>query len=166
MDVLYRGHYDEEINDNSFMTDWVGHASGGEGKIDAFAYDPNDVLYFNDAQFELMRNSIKRFSDKRLEVVYKAALVGNRHADYLMGDFHLVKEVLRGNKPYSKISDSPHLNDPIVPLLQAYAREKGKNIIAFNGNDYADYGGQTEYVVGSVSKLINLRELYTKIKNK
>ena len=54
-------------------------------------------------------------------------------------------------------------NDLLVPLLQAYARQHGKNIIAFHGSDYADYGGQTEYVVGDVSKLADLRALYARL---
>jgi hypothetical protein len=73
----------------------------------------------------------------------------------------MVVTVIRGDMPYSKICGIPRRNDVMIPLMQKYARDAhGKNIIAFHGNDYAEYGGQTEFVVGDVSKLVDLRKLY------
>lgn len=171
MDVLYRGHSNDQTGDNSFMTDYVGHAAeyaGDDGKIDAFAYDPRDVLYYNDSRFDEMRNAYNRLSNKQLTSIYQASLDAGRFGNAMMnsglktGDQVIakVKRILRGNTPYSKICGNPTINDILVPLLQKYAHEHGKNIIAFHGSDYADYGGQTEYVVGDISKLIDLRKLY------
>ncbi len=167
MDVLYRGHHDVETSDNSFMTDFFGHAEqyiDDTGRIDAFAFDPNDVLFFNDARFNEMRNAYRRLTDQQLAAVYKAALTGHRFADEFRGGLSAVKKMIRSDTPYSAICGDPSKNDALIPLLQVYARERGKNIIAFHGNDYADYGGQTEYVVGDVRKLTDLRKLYTRVR--
>lgn len=171
-DVLYRGHHDDRTDNNSFMTDYVGHAGeyaggeGGGGRVDAFGFDPNDVLYYDDNRFNEMRDAYKELPDKQFAALYQAALVGNRHAGSFDGRQVLakVKKVLRGNVPYSKISGDARINDLLVPLLQKYARDThGKNIIAFHGSDYADFGGQTEYVVGDISKLADLRKFYAKV---
>lgn len=163
-DVLYRGHNDSEISDNSFMTDYVGHAEqySDDGRVDAYAYNPVDVLFFNDARFDEMRNVYRHLT----AADYKALLMGNRFADEFRRSFPMVKKIIQNNIPYSEICDDPAKNDALVPLLQAYARKQGKNIIAFHGGDYADYGGQTEYVVGDVSKLTNLRKLYDAVRAK
>lgn len=176
-EVLYRGHRDDETQNNSFMTDYVGHAEtyADEGRIDAFAYSPEDVLYFNDERFEEMRRTLDRLDDDELAQAYQEALQGNRFAHEFALD--AVKEIVRGREieddwgredweytPYSEIAGNPELNDAFVPLMQKWAREKhGKNIIAFHGNDYAGFGGQTEYVVGDVSQLTDLRKLYAAV---
>ena len=170
VDALFRGHYDHETPNNVFMTDYVGHAreyaggEGGDGRVDAYAYDPSDVLYFNDDRFDEMRNAYRSLTDQQLAAAYKAALVGNRFADEFRRAFSTVKKIIRGDMPYSAICGDPAKNDVLVPLLQAYAREHGKNIIAFHGSDYGDYGGQTEYVVADVSKLTDLRKLYATVR--
>ena len=165
-DVLYRGHNDNEVSNNSFMTDYVGHAEqySDDGRVDAYAYNPADVLFFNDAQFDEMRNAYRHLDDQQLSADYKAALVGNRFADEFRRSFSMVKKIIQNDIPYSKICADPAKNDALVPLMQAYARKHGKNIIAFLGGDYADYGGQNEYVVGDVSKLTNLRKLYATVR--
>lgn len=162
-DVLYRGHYAAEVGDNVFLSDYVGHAreyAGDDGRIDGFGYDPNDVLYYDDRRFDEMRGAYRNLSGKQLAAIYQ-----NSHSGLPTGQQALakVKPILRGNMPYSQISGDSATNDLLVPLLQLYARHHGKNIIAFHGNDYADYGGQTEYVVGDISKLIDLRALYAKV---
>jgi hypothetical protein len=149
------------------MTDYVGHAAeyaGDSGRIDAFVLNPGDVLYYDDRRFDEMRHAYRRLSDQQLLATYNASLVGNRFAD--TQNFGVVKKLLRSDTRYSNISGDPTRNDALVPLLQKYAREAhGKNIIAFHGNDYADYGGQTEYVVGDVLKLTDLRKLYTAVRS-
>lgn len=167
MNVLYRGHYDDETPNHAFMTDYIGHAleyAGDEGRIDAFVVDPNDVMYFSDLRFDEMRSTMARLSDQQLATTYKNALDGNRFADEFLHSFPMIKKIIRGDTPYSIICRDPSQNDPIVPLLQAYAEKHGKNIIAFHGNDYADYGGQTEYVVRNVSKLVDLRKFYINVR--
>ncbi len=164
LDVLYRGHHDDATGDNSFLTDYVGHAAqyGEDGTIDAFAYDPNDVFYFDDNRFDEMRFALRRLDDEDLVEVYRKALEGNRFAEHF--DFNTVKDVIEGDTPYSEISGVPEINDALVPLLQSYARQKGKNIIAFHGNDYADYGGQIEFVVGEIARLTDLRKLHAGVR--
>ena len=175
-EVLYRGHGADTTGDNVFMTDYVGHAAGyagHDGRVDAFAYDPNDVLYYDDRRFDELRHTYRELSDQQLAALYKASLVGGIFANAMMNSglktgrqvLAKVKRILRGTAPYSTISGDSMANDLLVPLLQQYARDQGKNIIAFHGNDYADYGGQTEYVVGDISKLADLRELYARLTN-
>jgi hypothetical protein len=156
LDVLYRGHHDDATGDNAFMTDYFGHAeeyASDSGRIDAFAYQPSDVLYFNDAQFDELREHYSGLSDEELAAVYQQALAGNRHAEEFGPDaLRRVTRIIRRPVPYSKISTYAWLNDMVVPLMQKYASDvKGKNIIAFHGSDYAMYGGQTEYVVRDIS---------------
>jgi hypothetical protein len=63
------------------------------------------------------------------------------------------------------MSMDPGRNDLLIPLMQHYARDvRGKNIIAFLGGDFGDFGGQNEYVVGRVSELTDLRALYDQVR--
>jgi hypothetical protein len=165
MDVLYRGHSGGETANHSFFTDYVGHAEQYGDTVDAFAYDPQDVLFFNDARFDDMRRSYRRAAEwepEKFAALYRATLHGNRFGPDLEAQIEHVTEVILGDDdiPYSSFCDNFEQNDAFIPLMQAYAAQQGKNIIAFHGGDYADHGGQTEYVVGDVSKLVNLRKLY------
>lgn len=166
LDVLYRGHSGREISNNAFMTDYYGHAAeySDGGVVDAFAYDPEDVLYLDDARFDELRDRYSGLSDQKLKTVYQDALSGNIHAQEFSTSFPVVKKFLRSGTKYSDICGNYEKNDVFVPLLQKFAREAhNKNIIAFHGGDYSDYGGQTEYVVGDVSKLVDLRKLYLNV---
>lgn len=168
-DVLYRGHSDDATPNNCFMTDYVGHAAeyaGDSGRVDAYVYNPRDVLNFNDAQFDKMRSTYARLPDKELAAAYRDALSGQRHASEFSRSFPKVRKILRSAAPYSQISNDPQQNDALIPLMQKYARDvQGKNIIAFHGGDYGDYGGQTEFVVGDVSKLTDLRKLHAQVQD-
>ncbi len=163
MDVLYRGHSDDHTPDNAFMSDYVGHAAeyADDGRIDAFAFQYNDVMFFNDERFDEMRKHYRNHTPKQIAAEYQAALSGNRHAVHYEDSLKLVRRLLRSEKPYSTFCGDHPTNDQIVPLMQKYARDNGRNIISFLGNDYADYGGQNEYVVGDVSQLVDLRKVYT-----
>jgi hypothetical protein len=164
MDVLYRGHSGGDTSDFSFMTDYVGHAEQYGDTVDAFAYNTGDVWFFNDARFDEMRSAYNRLMPGELAALYQAALQDNRHAVHYENSLRAVRRVIRGDEPYSAFCANFELNDALIPLMQKWAHDKhGKNIIAFNGGDYADYGGQTEYVVGSVSKLTDLRKLYASV---
>lgn len=169
-DVLYRGHSGDTTANNSFMTDYVGHAAqytDDTGKIDAFAYNANDVYFFNDQHFDEMRRVYNRLENNQFDALYKEALVGSRFANSIdyRKDVRMARKIIQSDVPYSEISGIPERNDTVVPLMQKYARDvHSKNIIAFHGNDYADYGGQTEYVVGDVSKLLDLRKLYATVR--
>ncbi len=165
MDVLYRGHAGDETGDFSFMTDYVGHAAEYGDTVDAFAYSPGDVWFFNDARFDEMRSAYNRLMPGELAALYREALTNNRHAVHYENSLRAVRRVIRGDEPYSTFCANFELNDTLIPLMQKWALDKhGKNIIAFHGGDYADYGGQTEYVVGSVAKLTDLRKLYASVR--
>lgn len=168
MDVLYRGHYDDATPNHAFMTDYVGHAKeyagDVEGRVDAFAFDPKDVLFFDDQRFEEMRTRLKKLSRVEFGKTYRKSLQGNRFASHYT-DIASVWKLINSNVPYSKICGDPSKNDTLIPLMQWYADAiHGQNIIAFHGNDYAEWGGQTEYVVGDVSRLIDLRKLYDRVR--
>jgi hypothetical protein len=166
--VLYRGHFGSEIEDNSFFTDYVGHARSyidETGRIDAFAFDPRDALMFDDVRFDEMRFVYMRLDARKLEETYRKALAGNRFMPELMNRETLdaLYEILQGDTPYSDMSADPGRNDILIPLMQHYAREvKGRNVIAFVGGDFGDFGGQNEFVVGRVAELTDLRELYAR----
>jgi hypothetical protein len=169
MDALYRGHGGGVVENHSFFTDYVGHAEQYGDIVDAYGYDPQDVLFFNDQRFSDMRSSYRRAAEwepKKLAAIYQTTLRGNRFSPDLERQIDRVAEVILGDEDisYSDFCDNFEQNDAFVPLMQAYASQKGKNIIAFRGGDYADYGGQNEYVVNDVSKLVNLRQLYTTVR--
>lgn len=167
MDVLYRGHYHDEMSNNVFMTDYVGHAyeyaSGSdEGRVDAFVVDFNEILFFDDDTF----NELRRFylSAGKLQNSYREALAGNVHAAQFQEALPLVKKFLQSGTPYSEISGNYEENDMLIPLMQKFARDvHGKNIIGFYGGDYSEYGGQNEFVVGDTSNLVNLRKLHASV---
>lgn len=173
MDVLYRGHFGDTVGNNAFMTDYVGHAweyAGGEddgGQVDAFAVDWTDVIFFKDQQFNEMRSAYGHYSYRQLAIIYKNAFAEDRLANAMMNGemngrqaIEKIIEILQGDHRYSSISDNPVINDLFIPLMQRFAAERGKNIIGFVGGDY---GGQNEFVVHDVSKLVNLRDLYDRV---
>jgi hypothetical protein len=168
--VLYRGHFGDKVEDNSFFTDYVGHARSyvdETGRIDAYAFDPRDALMFDDVRFDEMRFAYMRLDADELADLYRTALAGNRFGPDLMSEETLgtLYEILQGETPYSEMSADPGRNDLLIPLMQHYAREaRGKNIIAFLGSDFGDFGGQNEFVVGRVAELTDLRALYGQVR--
>lgn len=168
--VLYRGHFGERVEDNSFFTDYVGHARSyvdEMGRIDAYAFDPRDALMFDDVRFDEMRFAYMRLDADELADLYRTALAGNRFGPDLMTPETIgtLYEILQGDAPYSEMSADPGRNDLLIPLMQHYAREaRGRNIIAFVGGDFGDFGGQNEFVVGRVAELTDLRALYGQVR--
>lgn len=166
-DALYRGHGEGTvIDDHSFFTDYVGHAEQYGDVIDAFAYDPQDVMLYNDQRFEEMRSFYRRASEwepENLAKIYRETLAGNRFHEDLGSQIERVVEVILSDDDisYSSFQHNFEENDAFIPLMQSYAASKGKNIIAFRGGDYD--GDQVEYVLGDVSKLVNLRDLHARI---
>lgn len=168
MDALYRGQSDGPVENNSFMTDYIGHAesySDGIENVSAFAVNFGDVLFFNDQMFDALRAIYGRMPEQKFVAAYHAALVGHRHgAEFEGNGASIARKLIKSKQPYTKFSGDPTKNDAVIPLMQTFAREvHGKNIIAFLGNDYADYGGQNEFVVGDVSKLVDLRKLFAEV---
>jgi hypothetical protein len=169
MDVLYRGHYDSKVPNNSFMSDYVGHAAeyiDDTGRVDAFAYNESDVLYFNDQNFEAMRKYYAQFSPKRIYEIYKEELQDNRFSDELddRKQFLKILRILKSDRPFAQYSQNFEITNYLIPLMQHYADHLGKNIVGFLGGDYGEYGGQNEFVVRDISKLQDLSVLYKKLK--
>lgn len=165
MDVLYRGHGEDEVPNDSFMSDYIGHARGyGGGHVDAFAVDLyNDVYRFRDDQFDQMRFALRRLDDEEFAEHY-ARVLPERMSGFFEDWFSIVKQVIEDDEPFEEvIATDPQKNDAMIPLMQAWGASKGKNIICFMGGDYGDYGGQMEFVVHDVSKLVNLRKLYAQV---
>ena len=164
MDALYRGHSGGPVENNSFFTDYVGHAGEYGDTIDAYGFDFHDVFFFNNEHFDEMRNAYRALSPKAFTTLYRASLVGNRFALEYENALPAVRSFIRSTEPYSTICSNYPDNDKLIPLMQYYAlTARGCNIIGFLGGDYGDYGGQNEYVVGDISRLTNLRQLYASV---
>ncbi len=159
-DILYRGHSGEEPTHDAFMTDYVGHAFEYGEHVNAYEYHYEDLMNFDDQQFENMRSEYRRLD---LTALYRQCLAGHTFAEEWAKSLKFIKMVINSEIPYSRISQNFGRNDPLVPLMQYYAESKGKNIICFLGGDYAEYGGQNEYVVSDVSKLRDLNKLHREI---
>ncbi|MGU3558595.1 hypothetical protein [Methylobacterium radiotolerans] len=122
---------------------------------------------FDDMRFDEMRFAYMRLDTGELEVTYRAALAGNRFMPDLLNreTLDVLYEILQCDTPYSDMSADPGRNDILIPLMQHYAREaRGKNIIAFVGGDFGDFGGQNEFVVGRVAEMTDLRQLYARVR--
>lgn len=168
--VLYRGAGDAEIRDNQFWGDFYRHAeeyaggaeeiAQGNGVVVGAIYNPDDVYYFRPNEIQDIYSNL---TDAELKQIYtkpiKEGVFGNAQMSYDISDrqvIPLIKKYLSG-----KISEDEISNDFLIPLYQKYAKTKGKSIIAFEGSDF---GGSTEYVVSDIKKLINLNEVWDKVK--
>lgn len=167
MDVLYRGHFDDSVGNNAFMTDYVGHAAeyvDETGKIDGFLVDWSDVMWIKNAEFEQIRLECQRLTKSDYAAIYRDALADGRLSNSMPRRGSViakVQKVIDGDVPFDSFSDDPTIMDLVVPLLQHYALKRGKNIISFVGGDYG--GSQNEFVVHDVSKLVNLRDLFARV---
>ena len=117
---------------------------------------------FKDHQFDEMRFALRRMDDDEFAHHY-ATVLPERIAGFLEDWMPIAKQVIEDDDSYSEIATDPQKNDALIPLMQAWGASKGKNIIAFMGGDYGDYGGQMEFVVHDVSRLMNLRTLYAQV---
>lgn len=167
MDVLYRGHFDDSVENDVFMTDYVGHAAeyiDDSGKIDGFLVDWSDVLWIKNAEFEQIRLVCQRLTKSDYTAIYRDAWSGNRLSNSMprLGSaVAKVQKVIASDEQFDSFSDDPSIMNLMVPLLQHYALKRGKNIISFVGGDYG--GSQNEFVVHDVSKLVNLRDLFARV---
>jgi hypothetical protein len=162
-DVLYRAHHGDGLENNIFMTDWIGHAktyTDNPEEIDGLVFDFSDLLFVDDNVFNVLRWEYSHLTTEELKRLYR----GHKHLDPTKKDLLAVKKALASDKQYSDIIPNIALNDLLIPLLQDYASKKGKNIISFLGSDYADYGGQHEFVVKDISSYPTLRGIWDSVK--
>lgn len=159
MDVLYRGTTNG-LADNIFMTDYIGHAleyADGLDDVEAVLIDIDDVMRFDDQTFDRLRADLRKRPAAYFLSLYK-------HADAKLHvtkeKINLVREALASETPYSELAQNYEVNDLLVPVMQAHAERHGKNIISFLGNDYAEHGGQMEFVVRDISRYPSLRDIW------
>lgn len=168
--ILYRGMYDQELTNNSFFTDYIGHAKQYGDYVDGIIYNNGDVLYFDDTTFDNLRNSFKNINKKELEQIYSYYFKNHILFDAMDGEYlkeesviKFVHSFIKSNIPYSKVSKNKVKNDLLIPIMTHYAKLKGKNIIQFIGGDYSEYGGADEFVVDDISKYTKLSDIWKSV---
>jgi len=72
-----------------------------------------------------------------------------------------VFKFIQSDVPYTKVSQNFDKNDLLVPIMQYYAKSKGKNIISFLGSDYD--GDQNEFIVDDISKYKQLKDVWSNV---
>lgn len=175
--ILYRGMAeDDELTNNIFMTDYIGHArdySDNDDSVDGLIYDIKDVLYFNDNVFNNLRTQFKNINKKELTNIYSDAFKNNKLFDVMEGEYETEKDIinfvlnfLKSDIQYTKVQNDKVKNDLLIPIMTYYAKTKNKNIISFVGGDYSDYGGADEFVVNDISKYKKLSEIWKESNNK
>jgi hypothetical protein len=170
----------DELEDNVFMSDWVGHAEQYGEYVDGIVYDNrNEVIYFDNDEFndfrydgfeKLMGLDLDDNDDEfktKLKEIYQPYFDEYKLDDAMyQSDFDEDKVIdfvydfiTNSSEKYEKVSTTKQ-NDFMVPILMHYAKSKNKNIISFLGGDYRDYGGADEYVVSDISRYTKLSEIW------
>lgn len=182
--ILYRGMSEYDIlENNSFMTDWIGHAREYGDCVDGIIVDNfNEVLYIDNKKFNELRHDDfaellipnipedfdydeyeKQFK-KALKIIYDPYFKEGKLSDAMYDLNYNEKKIINfvydfivnSTEDYKKYSMNKQ-NDFFVPLLTYYAKSKGKNIISFYGSDY---GGSDEFVVNDISKYTKLSDIW------
>jgi hypothetical protein len=164
-DMLYRGSIDGSIPDESFMTDYIGHAREYGDKVDGLLYNRSDLLYFDDIIFDNLRSYLRgKLSMEAIRSLY-APYFRTKLIDGMRGDLdtedkviEYVYHMINSTDSFEDAIKSKEGLDSLVPLLTHYAKSKGKNIISFYGNDYD--GDQLEFVVIDPDRYIKLSDFY------
>ena len=153
-DMLYRGSVDE-LENNIFMTDYIGHAFEYGDVVNGILYNPSDVMFFNDNTFSSLRQNYRGLSKEDLLKIYNS----DKIIDIDAIDF--VFKFIQSDVPYTKVNQNFDKNDLLVPIMQYYAKSKGKNIISFLGSDYD--GDQNEFIVDDISKYKQLKDVWSNV---
>lgn len=179
--ILYRGQYNEYLDDKSFFGDFLSHAQEyGEyvhgiivpnGKSDILYYDNEKIQSYRENIEEILVPNIK-YDDsvfkEKLKEIYKPYFDDDKLGDAMYQldcDKDCVIDFVYNFwfdslEPYSKISQTK-LNDFLIPSMLYIATKIKKNIISFFG---ADFYGSDEYVVNDVSKYVKLIDIWEKYK--
>jgi hypothetical protein len=166
-DMLYRGG---ALNDRCFMTDYVGHARDySEDEVDGILYNPSDVLWMDNATFDALRKQFSGIGINELNKIYAYDFKHHKLIDAMEGKqgtekgvLNFVYRFLKSDIPYESVQQNKYKNDLLIPIMLYYAQTKNKNIISFVGGDYADYGGQNEFVVNDISRYTKLSDVWKK----
>jgi len=185
--ILYRGMCEgDELTNNSFMTDYIGHAREYGEWVDGIIINDR-VMYFDNETFNDLREYFDillipsipndfewdEYEDKfkeKLKQIYTPYFDEDKLSDAMYGlDYtedmiinFVYDFMVKSSEDYIKYSMNKQ-NDFFIPLLQYYAKSKGKNIISFLGGDYGDYGGADEFVVEDISKYVKLSDIWKSV---
>jgi len=170
--ILYRGSddfaYGHGLENDTFMTDSISHARNYGEAVEGIIFNHrNEVLYFDNNEFDELRDEFRSLTKSNLKPIYLPYIKNNKLND--VADFsnirsnnaiiNFVYKFIQSDLKYSQISQTKN-NDFLIPIMQLYAKKHGKNIISFWGGDYGMYGGAEEYVVHDVSKYKTLKSIW------
>ncbi len=182
--ILYRGFSEgDELSDNIFMTDWIGHAREYGDYVDGIIVN-DKVLYFDNSTFNKLREdfvkllipSIPKYFDyddyeetfkEKLRQIYLPYFNEYKLSDAMYQldydedkiiDF-VYNFIVDSVDDYEKYSMNKQ-NDFFIPILMYYAKTKGYNIISFWGGDY---GGADEFVVDDISRYTKLSDIWKSV---
>jgi len=160
--ILYRGG---EIENESFFTDYIGHARNYHDDIDGIIVNNKDILYFDDNIFEQLKSS--KYNKDELKEIYlhfiqsgKMSNVMDSKHNSLIKVINYVYNFINSEILFSSIENNHMKRDLLIPIMLDYSKKMGKNIISFIGGDYNEYGGQNEFVVNDVHKYPKLSDIY------
>ena len=169
-DILYRGMYDEILEDKSFFADFFNHAKEYGDYVDGIIINNNDILYFDDATFNNLRKTLYSINKNALKKIYSYYFKNHKLFDAMDGEYSDEKSVinfvinfLKSDIPYSKVQKNKFKNDLLIPIMSYFAGVKGKNIVQFVGGDYSMMGGADEYVVDNISKYPKLSDIWKSV---
>ena len=182
--ILYRGLREgDELSDNIFMTDQIGHAREYGDYVDGIIVN-DKVLYFDNSTFNKLREdfdkllipSIPKYFDyddyeetfkEKLRQIYLPYFNEYKLSD-AMHQFDYDEDkiidfvynfIVDSVDDYKKYSMKKQ-NDFFIPILMYYAKTKGYNIISFWGGDY---GGADEFVVDDISRYTKLSDIWKSV---
>lgn len=179
LNVLFRGMSEGELDDNSFMAEFLTHARGYGEWVDGIIIT-DKVLYFDNDEFDNLRENFIQvilptfpkyfdYDEYQDEIKEKLKQIyNNSKLDDAMYQLDYTEDkiidfvydfLVNSTEKYSKYSNKK-INDFFIPLLTYYAKNKGYNIISFRGSDF--YGAD-EFVVNDMSKYTKLSDIWKSV---
>ena len=179
LNVLFRGMSEDELDDNSFMAEFLTHARGYGEWVDGTIIT-DKVLYFDNYEFDNLRENFIQvilptfpkyfdYDEYQDEIKEKLKQIyNNSKLDDAMYQLDYTEDkiidfvydfLVNSTEKYSKYSNKK-INDFFIPLLTYYAKNKGYNIISFRGSDF--YGAD-EFVVNDMSKYTKLSDIWKSV---
>lgn len=183
--ILYRGmSLGDDLSDNCFMTDWVGHALEYGEWVDGIIHNDKILTIDNNKFGELREFFVKillgseprdfDYDDiwepklkKALELIYQPYFSIGKLSDVMyQSDCDedcvidwVYQKIVDSTEKYDDISMTKK-NDFLIPLFTYWAKTKNINIISFWGGDY---GGAYEFVVSDISKYQKLSDIWKSV---
>ena len=163
VDFLYRGSDTIELQDESFMTDSIGHAREYGDSVGGIL--PNfetDLIRFDTGEFDKLRREFSSMTLNQIRDIYTPYFTRPNIAFEYQDDEvpTVVDKILKSKKPFELLDKSFNTTNVLIPIMLHYVRKHNKNILSFLGTDYVAYGGQNEYVVDDVSRYVTLHDVW------